>query len=227
MNGGYRRAILVLGDQLDIEAKILRESDPARDVIVMTEAREEAAYLRQHKKRLVLFFSAMRHFAEALREKGWTVVYHALDGEAPVETLAEGAARVEAGEVHVTLPGDWRVLEALKRRFNGLTVWEDTHFLSSPEEFAAWRAGRKRFILEDFYRMKRRQTGWLMNGDQPEGGAWNYDKENRGSFGKAGPGETPGRPHSAPDDVTEAVMRMVEREFPKAPGSTEGFAEAV
>ncbi|MEM6356818.1 MAG: cryptochrome/photolyase family protein [Pseudomonadota bacterium] len=227
MTEGYRRAILVLGDQLDIEAKVLRESDPGRDVIVMTEAREEASYLRQHKKRLVLFFSAMRHFADALREKGWTVVYHALDGDAPAESLAEGAARVEAAEMHVTLPGDWRVLEALKRRFNGLTIWEDTHFLSSPEEFAEWREGRKRFILEDFYRRKRRQTGWLMNGDQPEGGEWNYDKENRASFGKGGPGETPGRPASAPDEITEAVMRLVEREFPDAPGSTEGFAEAV
>ncbi|MEM8598269.1 MAG: cryptochrome/photolyase family protein [Pseudomonadota bacterium] len=222
-----RRAILVLGDQLDIEAKILRESDPARDVIVMTEAREEAVYVNQHKKRLVLFFAAMRHFAEALRAAGWTVRYLALDGPEPVETLVDGAARVEAAEVHVTEPGDWRVAEALRRRFNGLVVWEDTHFLSSPAEFAEWRAGRKRFILEDFYRMKRRQTGWLMEGDQPVGGVWNLDKENRRSFGKGGPGQTPGRPETVPDDMTRAVMAMVERFFPSAPGSTEGFAEAV
>ncbi|MEO0819848.1 MAG: cryptochrome/photolyase family protein [Pseudomonadota bacterium] len=222
-----RRAILVLGDQLDIDAAVLAAADPARDVVVMTEAREEAAYVPQHKKRLVLFFAAMRHFAEALREKGFTVRYHALDGSEPAGSLAEGAARVAAEEVHVTRPGDWRVETALKARFPGLVVHEDTHFLSSPAEFAGWREGRKRFILEDFYRRMRRKTGWLMEGDDPVGGVWNLDKENRKSFGKGGPGATPGRPNSAPDSITEAVMRMVERDFPAAPGSTAGFAEPV
>ncbi|MEM6945288.1 MAG: cryptochrome/photolyase family protein [Pseudomonadota bacterium] len=227
MTDRARRAILVLGDQLDIDAKILRESDPAQDVIVMTEAREEAVYLRQHKKRLVMFFAAMRHFADALREKGWKVHYHALDGDAPVETLAEGAARIDAEEVHVTWPGDWRVGAALRQRFNGLVVWQDTHFLSTPKQFRQLREGRKRFILEDFYRAMRRETGWLMDGDQPAGGAWNFDKDNRKSFGKGGPGSLPIRPRSEPDDTTRAVMRMVERLFPDAPGSTEGFSEPV
>lgn len=144
-----RRLILVLGDQLDISARVLEESDPAQDAVVMTEAREEAAYVRQHKRRLVLFFSAMRHFAEELRERGWTVHYNALDGNDPAETLAEGAARIDAGEIHVTQPGDWRVERALVERFPEIVVHEDAHFLSTPAQFAEWREGRKRFILED------------------------------------------------------------------------------
>ncbi|MEO1774391.1 MAG: cryptochrome/photolyase family protein [Pseudomonadota bacterium] len=222
-----RRAILVLGDQLDIDAAILADSDPARDVIVMTEAREEATYLNQHKKRLVLFFAAMRHFAEALREKGWTVHYTRMDADDPAETLAAGAARVEVEEWHVTQPGDWRVERSLRQRFNGLVVHEDRHFLSSPAEFAGWREGRKRFILEDFYRQMRRKTGWLMEGEKPVGGTWNLDHDNRKTFGRQGPGLTPGRPTSAPDEITRAVIKMVDRLFPDAPGTTEGFAEPV
>ena len=140
-----RRLVLVLGDQLDRDAAVLADLDPARDAVVMTEAREEASYLRQHKKRLVLFFSAMRHFAEELRGRGITVHYHALDGEAPAGTLAEGAARHEAEEIHVTRPGDWRVLEALKSRFPGIVVHEDSHFLSGIEEFRRLCGGAEAF----------------------------------------------------------------------------------
>jgi len=223
----HRRLIIVLGDQLDARAGVLEGFDPERDAVVMTEAREEASYLGQHKKRLILFFAAMRHFADDLRARGWRVHYHALDGERPAETLAEGAARHAAEEVHVTLPGDWRVLSALRARFPGLVVHADRHFLSEPEAFAAFAEGRRRLVLEDFYRMMRRRTGWLMAGERPIGGQWNLDRENRKSFGRDGPGPTPGRPESRPDSVTKAVMRMVERKFPEAPGSTAGFAEPV
>ncbi|MBK0398931.1 cryptochrome/photolyase family protein [Limibaculum sp. M0105] len=222
-----RRLLLVLGDQLDIRANALDRLDPERDAVVMTEAREEATYLRQHKKRLVLFFAAMRHFADELRARGFTVRYHAIDGEDPAATLAEGAARHPADEHHVTLPGDMRVRDALRDRFPGLVVHPDHHFLSTPAEFSDLREGRRRFILEDFYRAMRKKTGWLMDGDAPAGGRWNFDADNRKPFGRDGPGFTPGRPHSEPDEITRKVMRMVERLFPDAPGSTEGFAEPV
>ncbi|MEM1300069.1 MAG: cryptochrome/photolyase family protein [Pseudomonadota bacterium] len=222
-----RKLLIILGDQLDADAALFDGMDPARDAVVMTEAREEAGYLRQHKKRLVLFFSAMRHFRDALRAAGWTVHYHTLDGEHPAETLSDGSARYAAEARHVTRPGDHRVLTALKNRFPDLHVHDDRHFLSQPEEFAAWKSSRKRVILEDFYRWQRRETGWLMDDDKPHGGQWNFDHDNRKSFGREGPGFTPGRPHSEPDEITRDVMAMVEREFPNAPGSTQGFAEPV
>ncbi|MGF1554206.1 MAG: cryptochrome/photolyase family protein [Paracoccaceae bacterium] len=227
MSEAPRRAVLVLGDQLDREAAVLADADPARDVVVMTEAREEATYLRQHKRKLVLFFSAMRHHAEALRARGWTVLYHRIDDDAPCADLVEGASRAGAAEVHVTKPGDWRVEDALRRRFNNLHVHDDAHFLTTPERFARWREGRKRVVLEDFYRMLRRETGWLMDSDQPVGGAWNFDQDNRASFGTGGPGDVPRRLRSEPGETTRAVIRTVERLFPDAYGTLDGFAEPV
>lgn len=224
---GDGELLIVLGDQLDADAAVLGRLDPARDAVVMVEAREEASYLRQHKKRLALFFAAMRHFRDALREAGWTVHYVALDGDDPAGTLADGIARVSAKKRHVTQPGDWRVLQALRTRFPELEVHPDRHFMVDPAEFARWRAGRKRLVLEDFYRWQRRETGWLIEGAGPVGGAWNFDRENRKRFGREGPGFTPDRPQSPPDQITRDVMRMVERLFPEAPGSTDGFAEPV
>ncbi|TVQ52361.1 MAG: cryptochrome/photolyase family protein [Rhodobacteraceae bacterium] len=226
-----RRLIVVLGDQLDAEAAVFDGFDPERDAILMTEAVQEATYLRQHKKKLVLFFAAMRHFAEAQRAAGRRVLYRRLDDAGAPETLAESLRRAvrdeRPEEIVVTRPGDHRVLEALRAAAPTLRVVEDSHFLSTPGDWAEMRAGRRRFILEDYYRALRRRTGWLMDGDEPVGGAWNFDKDNRKSFGPAGPGLIPDRPAPADDPVVREVGRMVTARFPEAPGSVDGFAEPV
>jgi deoxyribodipyrimidine photolyase-related protein len=226
-----RRLIILCGDQLDADATVLDGFDPARDALLMTEAAEEATYVPQHRKRLVLFFAAMRHFAEGQRSLGRRVLYRRLDEDGAPQSLADSlraAIEQEAPEeIRLTRPGDWRVLDDLQNVAPDLHLVEDSHFLSTPDEWAAMREGRKRFILEDYYRTLRRRTGWLMEGDNPVGGAWNFDKENRRSFGRNGPGLTPGRPDSAPDDITRDVIAMVNARFPDAPGTTEGFAEPV
>ncbi|MGF1660338.1 MAG: cryptochrome/photolyase family protein [Rubrimonas sp.] len=226
-----RRLILVLGDQLDARSAALDGFDPARDAIQMTEAAEEATYLAQHKKRLVLFFAAMRHFAEGQRAEGRTVLYRRVDDPGAPGTLADSLRRAVADhapeEILCVEPGDWRVRAALDAAAP-IRWLEDRHFLSTPAEWLAMGAGRKRFILEDFYREMRRRTGWLLDeAGQPLGGAWNFDKENRKSFGPDGPGFTPGRPDAPDDAITREVVRMVEARFPDAPGSAVGFAEPV
>ena len=104
---------------------------------------------------------------------------------------------------------------------------EDSHFLMAPSEFAAFREGRKRFIMEDFYRHMRKETGYLMDGKKPIGGEWNYDKENREVFKKDGPGLLPRREVFAPTDRTQDVIDMVAARFPDAPGSLDDFREPV
>ena len=231
-----RRLCIVCGDQLDTASSLFDGFDPARDALLMTEAMEEAAYVPQHKKRLVLFFAAMRHFAAEQAALGRPVLYHSLDDNDPPQSLPEAMTRAVAQhapeEVRVVLPGDHRVLTALQaaaeRCGAPLTVLEDRHFLTQPADFAALREGRKRFILEDFYRAQRKRTGWLMDdAGAPVGGAWNFDKDNRKSFGAKGPGLIPPRASFPPDEVTQAVIRMVAVRFPDAPGKLDGFDEPV
>ena len=225
-----RRLVVVCGDQLDHQSAVFDDFDPERDAILMTEASEEACYIRQHKKKLVLFFAAMRHFADEQRRQGRTVIYRRLDDEGAPQTLADSlrtAIDTHAPQrVVMVRPGDWRVRAALQDTAEIEEV-EDRHFLSSPQDWLDLRSKRKRFILEDFYRAMRRRTGWLMQGDEPVGGAWNFDKDNRKRFGRDGPGLTPSRPHSAPDAQTQTVIRMVDAHFHDAYGSTQGFAEPV
>jgi deoxyribodipyrimidine photolyase-related protein len=60
-----------------------------------------------------------------------------------------------------------------------LTLLPNNHFLWSKDDFAIWAKGRKRLLLEDFYREGRKRWQILMEGNQPTGGQWNFDQENR------------------------------------------------
>ena len=51
-------------------------------------------------------------------------------------------------------------------------------FLCHHDEFADGLAGG-RHPMEDFYRWQRRRLGYLMDGDEPAGGRWNFDADNR------------------------------------------------
>ena len=90
-----RNLVLVLGDQLSLELSSLQAADPARDVVLMAEVHDEATYVRHHKKKIAFLFSAMRHFAEALKAEGWTVNYITLDASENRGSLAGEALAVE------------------------------------------------------------------------------------------------------------------------------------
>jgi deoxyribodipyrimidine photolyase-related protein len=81
--------------------------------------------------------------------------------------------------------------------------------------------------MEFFYRMMRKRHAVMMDGDEPLGGRWNFDAENRGAFGKGGPGDVPIAPMFAPDKITQAVFADIEKHFPDHPGSLDKFAWAV
>src|SRR6056297_3259678 len=73
-----RNLVLILGDQLSHQLSAFDGFDEACDGVWMAEADEEATRTWSHRLRLVLFFSAMRHFCEELCERGRTVDYHRL-----------------------------------------------------------------------------------------------------------------------------------------------------
>ena len=66
---------LILGDQLNFGISSLSDINPNKDLILMAELNEEATYVKHHKKKIAFIFSAMRHFAEQCRQKGWNVCY--------------------------------------------------------------------------------------------------------------------------------------------------------
>jgi deoxyribodipyrimidine photolyase-related protein len=90
-------------------------------------------------------------------------------------------------------------------------------------DFAAHAKGRKQLRLEYWYRELRREHGILMEGKEPVGGQWNFDVDNRESFGKKGPQDVPPPTRFVPDAITQEVMALVNTNFAKHPGSLAQF----
>jgi deoxyribodipyrimidine photolyase-related protein len=225
-----RSLLVVLGDQLDPASAVFDGADPQRDAVWMAEVAAEATVVPSHRQRTALFLAAMRHHRDALRAAGWTVQYRTLEDPANAGTLGAELAAFLAHhpveQVVMVEPGEWRVREDLRRAVGTtpLVEREDRHFLVSLADFTTWWDGQKGHRMEWFYRWMRRRTGVLMDSDEPVSGQWNYDEDNRASFGKTGPGRVP-RPRAfAPDAVTREVLDAVERRFPDAPGSLASFA---
>ena len=99
--------------------------------------------------------------------------------------------------------------------------------MAEPGEFKTWLAGRKKPTMEYWYRHLRQRTGILMDsatgGKKPLGGQWNYDADNRQSFGKTGPQAVPEPLRFAPDVITQAVMAEVAEHFAEHPGELSSF----
>lgn len=224
---------LILGDQLTRSIASLKDLDREADVVLMAEIMEEATYVPHHKQKLVFLFAAMRNFAEELRAEGVTVDYVELDAAGNSGSLGgelkAAVKRHRPERVVLTEPGEWRVedmfLDWREELDCDVIVRKDDRFVCSRAEFDAWAKGRKTYRMEFFYREMRKATGYLMDGDTPEGRRWNFDPENRKRIPKDV--SPPDRLRFAPSPETKAIMAMVEQRFPQNFGSLETFGWAV
>ncbi len=226
------RLCVLLGDQLDDASPLLSRGPDAGTVLWLAEVRAESTHVWSSKVRTTLFLSAMRHFRDRLRQRGWTVIYRQLDeadnqGSLGAE-LARTLAQLRPRQVALVQPGDFRVLRELEATCQAaqvpLQIHPDPHFLCPREVFHAHVGGRKQLRMEFFYReMRRREKVLLTPEGEPEGGAWNFDEENRASFGREGPGAVPPPRRFLPDALTREVIALVEAQFPGHPGQLETF----
>lgn len=228
--------VLILGDQLSGELSALRHADPAHTRILMAEVQGEVDYAPHHAKKLAFIFSAMRHHAQALRTKGFEVDYVTLDDPHNSGTLCGELERARQRHgytaLRITEPGEWRVKSDIdawaSAREVDLSWLEDGRFLCSAAAFQQWAKGRKGLRMEHFYRVMRRRHDLLMEADEPAGGRWNFDPENREPLPPPlARAPIPKPMQFRPDAETEAVLKMVRSRCPDAFGDLEPFWFAV
>ena len=184
--------------------------------MLMAEVMSEVTYVKHHKRKIAYLFSAMRHFANSLGNDGIAVRYRRLDDPDNAGSLADEVANAIAAfgpdRIVITAPGEYRLADEMagwQARFGlDVDIRADTRFLCSLDDFSEWAEGRKSLRMEFFYRDLRRRYKVLMEGDEPIGGKWNYDADNR-QPPKAGLAVPP--PSSfAPDAITTEVLALVE-----------------
>ncbi len=232
MASDKRVLIWILGDQLlkahpAIEqAKYGYGKENTRVLLIESTARLRK--LPYQRKKLVLIVSAMRHYAESLREDGYAVTYsHAA-------TFTAGL-RQAAADYNPDLLLTMDAADYAGRRYQLDTLPEvvgceverlpNTQFITSQYNPNANTTGEKSVVLESFYRKMRSHFNVLMDDkDTPSGGAWNFDKENRKPLPKkATPPDVPTYP---PDAITQTVMDEVAG-YTHAIGTVDGFGYAV
>lgn len=224
---------VILWDQLNKSTSSLDGLDKQKDVILLFETREAATFVKHHKKKLVLLFSAMRHFAQELKDEGYEVDYVSLKDPQNTQVLMteinRAAQKHRPDKIVVTEPSDYTPLEKLKEYKKGSSIpfeiLENKHFLCSKKDFRAWAKTRKNLRMEFFYREMRKKYSILMEKGKPLGGKWNFDKENR-----APPKEGLKPPTSfmiEPDNITQEVIEIVQEDFSNHFGDVSPFHFAV
>ena len=221
---------MILGDQLSAGIASLSDLDPAQDVVLMAEVAAECTYVRHHAIKIVLVLSGMRHFARALRARGVTVDYVALDDPDNTQSLRgeffRSLERHRPQRAVLTEPGEWRLAQDMRRWQEAagieVDIRDDTRFFARIQDFHHWMRGRRGLRMEFFYRDMRRRTGILMDGETPAGERWNFDPENRKSLPRHV--QAPPVPLFPPDETTQAVIGLVAQHFPNHVGRAQDFA---
>ena len=230
-----RRLVIVLGDQLDLDSLALQDFSPEEDVIWMCEAAQESTHVPSSKHRIVMFLSAMRHFAMQLHDANWSVDYTLLDAPNHSGTLMgelkKALQKFKPQEMVITQPGEYRLLKGLeelsKATKTPLRVTPDSHFFTQPKDFELFANSRKQLRMEYWYRELREKFNILMQDGKPAGGQWNFDADNRKSFDKNGPIGVPTVAEFTPDEVTTEVIKLVNGYFKNHIGNLEIFSRPV
>ncbi|MBA2622936.1 MAG: cryptochrome/photolyase family protein [Chthoniobacterales bacterium] len=226
------QTVWILGDQLSPEHAALAATNPRESRVLMVESKARGSALRYHKLKLVLVYSAMRHFAQDLRNAGWEVDYQLIEGTGTFEDGVRRHLEQRRPEKLVLAePNSFPETDAVSKLGRKLRTPVEfvptAQFLQSRDDFRAWASGQKRLLMENHYRRMRKRFGWLMEEDgQPAGGAWNFDPENRATYTtwkRAGAPRASTPLLEKPDQLTREVIATLAREFPENPGRAEAF----
>ena len=217
--------VWVLGDQLTVDGTALASHPPGSCSVLFIESLERARQIPYHPQKLILLWSAMRHFAEDLRKKGYAVDYHE-SARTFTNALRSHIQDHRPSRIILTETAEYGVAARLAKMIEAhdiaTEIAPNRMFLSVQHAFEKRMGNKDTIRMETFYRDMRRQTGLLMNDEgEPEGGQWNFDKENRKPPRKDL--FVPPMPGFAPDATTRAVMALVAREFPDHFGKADGF----
>ena len=202
MSPSARPTVWVLGDQLHRGLAALAAAQPGTHRVLVVESERKLRGTRWHLQRAHFVLASMRRFVAELRAEGFEVDHR----RAP--TLAQGlrdhVTQHAPTEVVATEPASIDGMAMLHRL--GVRTVRTNQFLCHPDEFARWAEGRRTRKMEDFYRWQRRRLGALMEGDEPAGGRWNFDADNREPPPKDGRNHWPVPLRDELDDLDRTVI---------------------
>jgi deoxyribodipyrimidine photolyase-related protein len=170
-----KRIIYIPFDHLHRHFGALKDANPKEDVITFVESARMTTGRNWHKERLFFLISSARHFAQSLEDEGFTVEY--IKAATTINGLEIISDKYKALPIISAEPSSFRQFAALKEY--GVSFVENDFFLTPRSLFHSWASEQKSYLMESFYRKQRARLNILMDGKEPIGGVWNFDKENR------------------------------------------------
>jgi len=180
---------LILGDQLIGTHSWFLQKEP-ETMYVMIEMMQEQTYVKHHIQKILAFFGAMRNFAYQLQKAGHQVIYFKLNDPENVQTLAGNLQKIidkrSIKTFEYLLPDEYRLDQQLKDFCKNLSIptkaYDTEHFFTTREEVGDFFSAKKQLVMESFYRHMRQKYDLLMNRNEPVGGLWNFDQDNRNRY---------------------------------------------
>lgn len=169
-----KRILYVAFDNLNKNFGVLAKADSKNDLILFVESQRMLASKQWHYQRLFYLISSARHFAQELREDGFQVEYS--KSSTTKAGIEDAIKKYGTNKVLAVEPSSYLLTEDLNEIVEFIP---NDFFLIGRNEFARWAKSQKKLLMENFYRFQRRRLNVLMEGDEPIGGRWNYDDENR------------------------------------------------
>ena len=170
-----KRIIYIPFDHLHRSYGALKGADPKTDLIAMVESARMTTGRKWHKERLFFLISSARHFAKSLESEGFKVEY--VTAPTTIAGLQLIKDKNKGLPIICAEPSSIRQYEDLRKY--EVTFVENDFFLTPRPLFKSWADEQKSYLMESFYRKQRVRLDILMEGKDPVGGAWNFDKENR------------------------------------------------
>ncbi len=220
--------ILVLGNQL-FEPKHFKEMAAAakNTIFFLREDNELASYYRFHQHKIMFFFAAMRTYRDELKAAGYNVHYEELRNENISyeqslakflkEKLVQKALCFEIEDKFF----EKRIESLFEKAKIPLQRCPSPMFLTSRPMFQEYLLSKSRPAMKSFYESQRKRLQILVKNNQPVGGAWSFDAENRLALPKKK--STPPLPQPRPTKIVLEVAKLVAKEFHKHPGNTSDF----
>jgi deoxyribodipyrimidine photolyase-related protein len=211
---------LILGDQLDeLHTWFKRPNDNV--TYVLMEVRQETDYVKHHIQKVAAFFAAMRAFCARIKKLGHKVIYIHLDDPQNKQKIAANLQQLIADNkfvrVEYLLPDEHRLDEQFKNLAKKLKVQvaaiDTEHFMTDRQELKDFFAGKKRYLMESFYRSMRKRYDILMEKDKPSGGQWNYDIKNRQAYDHKVPIPKPLFFDNDVTDIHQTIQKMKVKTF--------------
>ncbi|MEL6661337.1 MAG: cryptochrome/photolyase family protein, partial [Bacteroidota bacterium] len=224
-----QQLVIILGDQLFPTAAADLDLG-ASTVVWMAEDRELCTHYRYHKHKLILFLSAMRSYADHLRETV-TVTYSALDDITIDQSYTDrlGAfldqhpqiSSIRSYEIEDHFFAD-RIREFAEERSLAYETVQSAGYVTSREQFAAYNQSTRRPFMATFYQQQRKRLKVLVDEkNEPLHGQWSFDADNRKKLPKKY--VIPEQPEHEWTAHTKAVIDLVNTHFAEHPGEASNF----